>query len=417
MQLILFSSMLVSLLFIGGCGGRLEGAANPVSPPATTRRSAEVSLRSRVIASDFRHGQGVSFGDLTGDGTVDLVAALSLTDQVRAYSSNSGVNGGIPVPIGPAGDLVAMNTALVDYDRDGDLDVVAVGLFVREPFRWTGAVRAYSNALTTGEGWSSFDLPLGALRAPRSIVSGDFDRDGWPDLAVGALGDPNENIGHGLSFYRHTGNARSPYADGSILLDGSLRNVEGLIAGDLDQDGWIDLVATSRDTSEIVWFRNQSGMGFERRLIGNLSLVGSAVILQADADPQLEVAAVGEDSAGKRVTLFDARDGFSTWRERSLLSAVGSPAGAGDTLRLTAGDLTGDGRSELVFTSRIDGTLIGLSLSESGGIDSIFDIGREAGVAFVAARDISGDERVELITTTYDFSPERDRLSVWEYVF
>ena len=124
--------------------------------------------------------------------------------------------------------------AVEDFDRDGDLDVVAAGLF--------DGLRYYRN-----EGGRFVDATAGsgldAIRQPLTVSAADFDGDGWIDLFVVCPFDRfhlfrNRGDGTFVDVTRESG-----------LLDAIS---EGTVAtswistwGDVDNDGDLDLFVSS----------------------------------------------------------------------------------------------------------------------------------------------------------------------------
>ena len=124
------------------------------SPPA-------VSFTYRLIDGRIVHAQGSTVVDIDDDSDLDVVSSLSLTDAIYLYLNGGDSSGGgdgsrwTAVPIAGDGTIVAMHTAVADFDNDGDQDVAAVGLFDRScVFCAPGEVIWYENpGNVLGVGW------------------------------------------------------------------------------------------------------------------------------------------------------------------------------------------------------------------------------------------------------------------------
>jgi hypothetical protein len=160
----------------------------------------EVALASGVsVASDGRPraGMGTDFGDYDGDGNLDLFVT---NHELEAHTLFRNLGKGLfedatfPSGVGPATlPFVGFGTLFLDFDNDGDLDLAIVNGHVMnspEHFR-PGATEAQRNLLLRNEGSGRF-REIGRLSGPgfalekvsRTLAAGDIDNDGDLDLLV-----------------------------------------------------------------------------------------------------------------------------------------------------------------------------------------------------------------------------------------
>jgi len=306
-------------------------------------RSGALHVRidnATVVAQAKGEGAGsasLDAADLDNDGHLDLIAAGprivvwrnigdgTFEDATEAF----GLVGR------PAGSV-----AVIDFDIEGDLDLLAApgaetadappaprspgGPPSGSPDR--GGLELYLNALSgplepVGERVFR-GIAAGELRLP--IVS-DLDRDGDLDLALLSPEGPVwlDNLRQGTFSDRReeAGLAGSPAGS-------------DLAAGDLDDDGWPDLVIVGRGVRML---HNDEGAF---RLWGGAlpDLRLSRVLLEDfDNDGRLDLAAQGDD--GVHVLAQDQAEGFRS------LPVEGAPEGIRG---LAAGDLDADGDVDLV---------------------------------------------------------------------
>jgi hypothetical protein len=174
--------------------------------------------------------------DLDGDGNNDLfVPHRDGGQSLILWNDGTGGFAAAPMPFGPSRSNVRA-AAAADLDGDGIMDLVIgdamTGLFIHR-----------------GKGQRRFDEPVSLGEksgAPYAIGVMDMNRDGTPDVVVGRQKAPgsiflNESSKDKLSF------SESKWNDGQ-------GTVYGLELGDLDGDGWPDIVAARSEAPNALWF-------------------------------------------------------------------------------------------------------------------------------------------------------------------
>lgn len=247
-------------------GGSRAGTAYLVAGPvsgAWTLPERGIAL-SGAVAYD-ESARAVSTGDLNGDGVADVVvgADAAFVDNVRP--------GLVAVFWGPIdepawltdadalllgvddGDRAGASLAVVgDTDRDGRDDLL-VGVY---PL--SGSDKGWAYLMTTagaeGGTWSLRDADAILLGTESSRVAvdlgpaGDVDQDGFDDMLLVAA-RPGEGHPDGpATWIAHgplSGSAR--LVDHATALTGPGHGVTAASAGDLDQDGWLDLIVGDPD--------------------------------------------------------------------------------------------------------------------------------------------------------------------------
>jgi cysteine-rich repeat protein len=382
------------------------------------------------LDTNLRHGQSTTVADVDADGDPDVIGSISLTDSVRLYLNGGGSAGGgngsfwAPVSLAPAGSIVAMGTSAADLDGDGDLDVAAVGLFTRSPaFSWVGELEWYENR--GAQGWLPRAINTGSLYAPRAIAAGDLTGDGRAELVVGSVQGfeaPSFNpVGQGVRWLRNELSSGGSFSL-PLVIDAPLAWVEQVLVVDVDRNGTLDVVACGRDSGEVVWYQNQRLPGlvdpnptFARRVLASLPNPGGMAFLQADSDAALELVVMQADGTGGALALYDAPATITQPWVRQVIDATWGGVGqSSDVLRVAAGDLNGDGRTDFVASSRLDGNIRAYVRQASGWVRQ--DVGNLFGVTSVNAADLDGDGRDDVLTSTYELDPNFDRFTFWRTV-
>ncbi len=290
----------------------------------------------------------VDFGDIDGDGWVDLVFAGAfgnapqvLRNQAGGFFKNETATR-FPKHDGWFGSSVAVG----DVDMDGDLDLFfsCSGYDMFKPPG--GQDRLYENQ---GDGTykdvTALRMPPHLGRAALGVDFADVDNDGDLDVLVNRREDT-------ASLYLNDG--KGTYVDGTYLLapDGTMSYE--IQPGDLDGDGWLDLYLANGDPKGNTFdsvFKNaiKDAKGFED--LTGIWLKAPGANIKADDN---EVELLDVDMDGDFDVLIAA---ISPGEERVLendgagvLSPIGNLVlGQGDaTLDLEIGDFDGDGRPDLV---------------------------------------------------------------------
>jgi hypothetical protein len=130
----------------------------------------------------------VAVGDFNNDGIFDLAVANYLTNSVSVLlgKGDGTFQPAVNYPTGPSPSSVAVG----DFNGDGKLDL-AVANAGSWPFFSDGSV---SVLLGKGDGTFQATVNYAAGTRPSSVAVGDFNGDGFPDLAVANFGSNDVSI-------------------------------------------------------------------------------------------------------------------------------------------------------------------------------------------------------------------------------
>ncbi|MEO6097853.1 MAG: VCBS repeat-containing protein [Fibrobacteria bacterium] len=224
------------------------------------------------------------------------------------------------------------------------------------------------------------------------INAGDFDHDGKPDIAAGPYYYPGPDFARKVAFRL----PRSAPFDSAGDSD-----CYSLFPFDFNADGWIDLLSTRKDGgAEAVWYENPKGAA------------GYWPEHAAFAAVQNESAALLDIHNDGKPVLITNSGGFGGWaapdwaRPASAWTfrAVTDKGTWGEfTHGIGAGDLNGDGRSDLIFpTGWWEQPLPSSSMnwkSHAAAFWSQTTAGEGPGGAQILAFDVDGDGDSDVVSS------------------
>jgi hypothetical protein len=239
------------------CGGNFHTYCPPGEFPRTTNilyhnrgdgTFEDVSQRSGIAAKKG-HGLGVAFADYDGDGFTDIFVANDGMQQYLWHNNGNGTFTEVGLEAGAAlnldgGPLSGMGVVFQDYDNDGRPDVMVTTL----PRQTYAVFHNDGNGAFSDRGLPTGVTMLSGVTSGWGIGLEDFDNDGQKDLFVtqGHVLDNVEAIDPSLHYLEPTLLAMNRNGRFERVDSGSDALVAGRGAafGDLNNDGWVDVVTT-----------------------------------------------------------------------------------------------------------------------------------------------------------------------------
>jgi tetratricopeptide (TPR) repeat protein len=290
------------------------------------------------------HAVACAVGDYDADNLNDL--AVALDDGVRLFRNlGKGKFEDVTAEAGLEPRNKPTGITFVDYDHDGDLDLLLTGAPLKDG--------STSNVLWRNNGNKTFKeltepTGLGGTGKTAAVVLTDFNNDRAVDLAV---------TGDGGAPVLFVNPREGKYPQQPLYDKEKLPSTQGIAVFDYNKDGWMDIALTHADAPGLTLWRNVAGPNnigrrFERvQLPLNGAVRGWGVTaVDIDNDGWIDLAAIVETSLGPRVKIFRNRGDGSFEDISHALGldnvALKSPRG------LIAADVDGDGAPDLIVTQQ-----------------------------------------------------------------
>ncbi len=270
------------------------------------------------------------------------------------------------------------------YTAANQPGAVAIGDFNHDGFQDVAVVNAASSTVSvflgSGAGTFSLNSSFATGSSPQSIVVSDFNSDGVPDLAVSSADGIGIFLGSGAGTFNIVGSYPANVGPA------------GIAVGDFNKDGLPDIVVANSENTNVSVLLGMGNGGFQPTLnlpTSNANQTGTNAVAVGDfnGDGNPDFAAI--DSTSGLVYLFFG-NGAGAFQAPVALSVGTNPAD------IAAADLNGDGIADLAIPDSLNSQLYILIGNGNGTFQAPVPYATGNLPSGVAIGDFNGDGKPDI---------------------
>ncbi|KNC55742.1 uncharacterized protein AMSG_11139 [Thecamonas trahens ATCC 50062] len=289
----------------------------------------------RLISNTANGARGIDAADFNGDGFTDIVSASAFDHSITVYvGDGSGFHLGNDVVV--TSTFSGSESAVAgDYNNDGWVDVAGCAGI-------SGLVAWWPNV---GAGtWAATPVSVGTCAGAMKMTGGDFNNDGLPDLVVGCPDEASPSI----KVFLNVNNGASWTEIVVFSVASSIANMDTAV-GDVDNDGFVDVLFVASSVRLVGWARNNGGTGFDPPLAVDVLSTGftvSATLCDVDSDGDLDVISSVSNGPSSAITVYHQTT-------PGTFESVPTDLGGSFDLpySVACADASGDGRPDIAVAS------------------------------------------------------------------
>ena len=290
------------------------------------------SWNEHTIDANFTGAHWVYGVDIDQDGDLDVLGAADLGNQITWWENRNGLGTFWTEHTVDACFNRAFEVYAADIDGDDDPDIVAAAYGASDICWWESKNGATSWAKRTVDG---------SFSGADGVYAADVDGDGDIDI-LGAAKDANDVVwwenenGAGTSWEKHR-------------VDDAFRGTGSVVAADLDGDEDLDILASAYLARDVAWWenKNSSGTSWDKHTVdSDFPGVTCVYAVDIDGDEDLDILATARGVS--TMVWWENTDGTGTNLTKHTLEGYFE----GPTC-VHAADIDGDGDMDILGAAYI----------------------------------------------------------------
>ncbi len=335
----------------------------------------------QIINSNANLANSVFASDIDNDGDIDVISGSS-NSGISWYENIDG-NGNFSLPQIISSDIFSISIYAIDFDNDGDNDILSTS-FNDDKLVW------FENTDGLGGFGTQNTITTNVISAT-STLAFDIDGDGDNDVISASESDNK------IAWYENL-DAIGNFGEQQVLSN-IADGLNSVFTSDLDGDGDLDILSASQNDNKISWYENINGEGdFSTQHIISINTENATSVYAIDLDGDGDLDVLSSSKNDNKIAWYENIDGLGNFSSQHIISTQANGANY-----VYADDIDGDGDNDVLSASSLDNKIAWYRNNGFGVFSSQIIITTNAlNAKTVITDDIDNDGDIDIISASSD---------------